>query len=163
MNKGFLIVQLQIGAAILALLTVFVYNDFAAVLGGLYRMADDVQLYDAARYIKADLEKDLAYEGKLLTVEKDYRGNAVVKCRTIYAGKQYIYTLENNGLYKQTDTLLTKGKNPLFIPACPVKQWQVRRISDKVLEIRFVLVHKARSRSFTQTIRLLNGVIADEM
>lgn len=162
MSKGFFIVQLQLGVAVLALLTAFLYKDFTTVLNGLYKVNTDIQLYEAARYMLADLEKDLAYESTVVTIRKDSRGNKVLQCQTIYAGKQYIYTYENNGLYKQTDTLLTKGKNPLFIPACQVQQWQVRRLADSVLEIKFVLVREGRVKNFTQTIRLLNGVVVDE-
>lgn len=161
MSKGFLTVQLQVGAAVLALLTAFLYKDFTNVLGGIHTLGDDLQLYEAARYMQAELEKDLAYESTAATIRKDFRGNKVLQCQTIYAGKQYLYTCENNGLYKQTDTLLTKGKNPLFIPDCQVQQWQVRKLGDRVLAIQFVLVREGRAKSFTQTVSMLNGVVTD--
>lgn len=161
MSKGFLAVQLQVSVAVLALLTAFLYKDFTAVLGGLHKLHDDLQLYEAARYMQAELEKDLAYDSMVVTIEKDFRGNKMLQCQTIYAGKQYLYTCENNGLYKQTDTLLTKGKNPLFIPDCQVQQWQVRKLADNALEIQLVLVRDGRAERFTQTISILNGVVID--
>ena len=115
---GFLLAELQISVAILALVVALLYGDFQQIMQGWHRMFLDMQLQDAGRYMCSVLEKDLCYEGRLLTIGEDARGRAKLFCQTGHAGKIYTYTWENTAFYKSTKTTSTTGKNPLFVPDC---------------------------------------------
>lgn len=162
MNRGFFTLQLQVGAACVALLTAMLYSDFVAVMNNLQKTAADMQMYSASRYMMAVLEKELAYECSSAVIRDDNKNRPVLYCRHVLAGKQYIYTQENGGIYKQTRTMTTSGKNPLFIPSCPVESWRLAKISERVVKIEFVLSCRGRQKTFRCWADLLNGTVDDE-
>lgn len=163
-NKhGFLLAELQISIAAAALLLAVIAGCAMPLLANFRKAADDIQLQDAGRYMLTVLAKDWGYDSSRIILNKDFRGRRKVSCTTVFAGKQYFFTLENGGLYKLTRTLGTKGKNPLFIPDCRVQEWQVSKVSDRALLVEFSLKKGARQRRFRQFIYCVNGsVSADE-
>lgn len=161
-EKGFLLGELQITVAVMALVTALLYGDFYQLVQGWHKMFIDVQLRDASRYMYSILEKDLCYEGKLLTLSDDYRGNAKLLCQTGHAGKTYTYTWEGKSLYKTTKTTNTSGKNPLFVPDCSVVEWQVQKLNDKFLLIKFALEKQGRRQNFEQVMHCFNGSVVYE-
>ncbi len=162
-QQGYLLLELQITIAITVLLSLLCYKDFCLLLQGWQHLRTDMYLRDAGRYMQSILAKDLGYEGKLLTLTTDAKGDCKIICATNYAGKTFTYTLERNGLYKQTKTITTTGKNPLFIPDCQVVEWQAEKLDVKRFYLQFTLAKNGRQRIFTQYIHCLNGtVIKDE-
>ena len=91
-EAGFLLAELQISVAILALVVALLYGDFYRLLQGWQRMFLDMQISDAARYMGSVLEKDLCYESSYIILSEDYRGRPKLVCQTGHAGKTYTYT-----------------------------------------------------------------------
>lgn len=160
-KQGFLVAELQLSLAAAALLMVLIYGSSVTVWQNCRKAVLDIQLQDAGRYMLSVLEKDLTYDSVLITVSKDFRGAAKVGCRTVFGGKSYLYTLENNGLYKQTQTAGTKGKNPLYIPDCKVMDWQVQKVDDRTLKVEFTLQKQTRRQHFKRLFYCLNGKVQD--
>lgn len=161
-EAGFLIGELQLTVAVIALVTALLYGDFYQIVQGWHKMFIDMQLRDAGRYMCSILEKDLCYEGRLITLSEDYRGNPKLVCQTGHAGKVYTYTWENKGLYKTTKTTNTSGKNPLFIPDCQVVEWQVARAGEHLVRLKFVLQKQGRRQSVEQMLYCFNGSVVYE-
>lgn len=161
-QQGFFLAELQISAAILALIAAMFYQDLANLLNGWSKMQSDMELTSSARYMMSVLEKDIGYESRLVTIGSDKQGRAQITCQSIYGGRKYIFTNESSGLYKQTKTTGTTGKNPLFNVNCPVVEWQVQRLAEDTVEISFILQNNKRQRSFTKVIRCLNGQVEDD-
>lgn len=161
-EQGFLLAELQLSMAAAALLMVMFCSSSVSILQNCQKMLLDMQLQDAGRYMLSMLEKDLAYDSVQITVSKDFRGAAKVGCRTVFGGKSYLYTWENNGLYKQIQTAGTKGKNPLYIPDCKVMDWQVKKLDDKTLLVEFILQKQVRQQKFRRVFYCLNGRIVQD-
>lgn len=161
-RKGFLLAELQVSVAILAIVVALLYSNFCQILQGWQRMFLDMQLQDAGRYMLSVLEKDLCYEGRLITLSEDYKGAPKIICQTGNAGKTYTYTWEGRSFYKSTKTTSTSGKNPLFVPDCQVIDWQAQRINDSFLKLSFVLQKQNRCQSFTQLFYCFNGSVVYE-
>lgn len=159
---GFLLAELQISVAILAFVVALLYGDFQQIMQGWHRMFLDMQLQDAGRYMCSVLEKDLCYEGRLLTIGEDARGRAKLFCQTGHAGKIYTYTWENTAFYKSTKTTSTTGKNPLFVPDCFVKDMQFEKMGERFLKVKFVLEKQGRKKSFERIYHCFNGRVAYE-
>lgn len=154
--------ELQLAAAVMALCAAVFYSDFALAVQSWQKTMVQTQLQSAARYMLSELEKDLAYEGEYIVLDKDYRNKLVIKCRSVYRGKLYFYTHENNGLYKTTQTAGTKGKNPLYLPDCQVSSWQAEKMSDKILLLKITLKKNGQEKTFIRNIYCINGRITDE-
>lgn len=161
-EQGFLTAELQLSLAAAALLMVLLCSSSVAVLQNCRKVVLDIQLQDAARYMLTVLEKDIACDSVLVTVSKDYKGADKIGCRTVFGSKSYLYTLESGGLYKQTQTAGTKGKNPLYVPDCTVAQWKVHRLDDKTLQIDFTLQKNKRQKHFQRIFYCLNGRVAED-
>lgn len=161
-EKGFLLAELQVGVAVLAVVVALLYGDFYRLMQGWQRMLLDMQLRDAARYMSNILEKDLCYEGRLVTLSEDARGRRKLICQTGHAGKTYTYTWEGKSFYKSTKTTSTSGKNPLFVPDCYVTDWQAIKIGERFLKLNFVLEKQGRRQNFERVYHCFNGVIAYE-
>ena len=161
-QAGFLLAELQISVAIMAVLVAVLYSDFCQLLQGWQKMFLDIQLQDTGRYMFSILEKDLCYEGQLITLGKDGLGNPKITCQTGHAGKTYTYTWESKSFYKSTKTTGTSGKNPLFVPDVYVVDWQVAKIDERFLKMNFVLEKQGRRRNFERVYHCFNGVIAYE-
>ena len=161
-EAGFLLAELQISVAILALVVALLYGDFYRLMQGWQKMFLDMQINDAARYMESILEKDLCYEGKHITLSEDSKGRAKLICQTGHAGKTYTYTWESKSFYKSTKTTSTSGKNPLFVPDVSVVDWQASKIGERFLKLNFVLEKQGRRRSFERVYHCFNGVIAYE-
>ncbi len=159
---GFVLLELQITIAIIAILTLVCYQDFCLLLQGWQRLRTDMYLQNAGRYMQSVLAKDLGYEGNLLTLTTDAKGDCKIICTTNHAGKTFTYTLERNGLYKQTKTITTTGKNPLFIPDCQVIEWQAVKLDEKRINLQFTLAKNERQQIFTQHIHCLNGTVNED-
>lgn len=160
--RGFLLAELQISAAVLAIVVAVLYGDFCQILQGWQNMFLDMQLRDAGRYMCSILEKDLCYEGRLITLTSDLRGNDKLICQTGHAGKTYTYTLENRSFYKTTKTTKTSGKNPLFVPDCQVVAWQVQKLDNDFLRLNFVLEKQKRQYKVEQLLHCFNGRVVYE-
>lgn len=158
-EAGFILGELQITVAIMALTTALLYGDFYQMVQGWQKMFLDMQMRDAGRYMCSILEKDLCYEGRLITIGEDYRGNAKLLCQTGHAGKTYTYTWEGTSLYKTTKTTSSSGKNPLFVPDCSLVEWQVQKLDDSFLLLSFALEKQGRRQSFQQIFHCLNGSV----
>ena len=158
-EAGFLLAELQISVAILALVVALLYGDFYRLMQGWQRMFLDMQINDAARYMGSVLEKDLCYEGSYIILSEDYRGRPKLICQTGHAGKTYTYTWESKSFYKSTKTTGTSGKNPLFVPDVYVVDWQVAKIDERFLKMNFVLEKQGRRRNFERVYHCFNGVI----
>ncbi len=156
-ERGFLLLELQITAALAALLVMLCYQDFCLLLTGWQHLRTDMYLRDAGRYMQSVLAKDLGYEASELTLRSDSKGIRKHISATNYAGKTFTYTLERNGLYKQTKTITTTGKNPLFVPDCKVTDWQVERLGEKIVLVQFTLAKDGRQQFFEQYLHCLNG------
>ncbi len=143
---------------LLALVAVPAYGNFMQLLGSWQKIFIDIRLREAGRYMLANLEKDLAYEGRAITLAST--GRITAQC--IYGGRKYIYTPEGTALYKETETLTTMGKNPLFLPDCAVSGWQARRLGNTILEISFTLAAQGRRQHFRQVMFCVNGRVIDE-
>ena len=161
-EAGFLLAELQISVAVLALVVALLYGDFYRMMQGWQRMFSDMQINDAARYMGSVLEKDLCYEGSYIILSEDYKGRSKLICQTGHAGKTYTYTWESKSFYKSTKTTGTSGKNPLFVPDVYVVDWQVAKIDERFLKMNFVLEKQGRRRSFERVYHCFNGVIAYE-
>lgn len=161
-EQGFLLAELQLSMTATALLMVMFCSSSVSILQNCQKMFLDMQLQDAGRYMLSMLEKDLAYDSVQITVSKDFRGAAKVGCRTVFGGKSYLYTWENYGLYKQIQTVGTKGKNPLYIPGCKVMDWQVKKLDDKTLLVEFILQKQGRQQKFRRVFYCLNGRIVQD-
>ena len=161
-EAGFLLAELQISVAVLALVVALLYGDFYRLMQGWQRMFLDMQINDAARYMGSVLEKDLCYEGSYIILSEDYRGRSKLVCQTGHAGKTYTYTWESKSFYKSTKTTCTSGKNPLFVPDVYVVEWQVAKIDERFLKMNFVLEKQGRRRNFERVYHCFNGVIANE-
>ncbi len=159
---GFLTAELQLSLAAAALLMVLLCSSSVTVLRNCQKIVLDIQLQDAARYMLTALEKDMVCDSLLISIGKDYKGVDKVGCRTVFGGKSYLYTLENGGLYKQTQTAGTKGKNPLYVPDCMVTEWHVRKIDDKALQIEFTLQKNMRQKTFQRIFYCLNGQVTQD-
>lgn len=156
-EQGFFLTELLVSAAILALVAAAFYQEAANLLGSWHKMQSDMELNSSARYMQSVLEKDIGYESRLVTIGSDKQGKPQITCQTIYGGRSYIFSNESSGLYKQTKTTGTPGKNPLFNVNCPVTGWQVHRLADDAVQISITLQNNGRQRSFTQVVRCLNG------
>ncbi len=161
-RQGFVLAELLAGAVLLALVCTAAYGTLRQLTESWQKIFTDLRLRDAGRYMLGNLEKDLVYEGRSIAVQKDRLGVAQINAQCIYGGRSYIYTKEGTALYKQTDTLTTTGKNPLFIPGCAISDWQVRRLADEALEISFTLAADGREQYFRQVFFCLNGRVSDE-
>lgn len=161
-QAGFLLAELQISVAIMAVLVAVLYSDFCQLLQGWQKMFLDIQLQDTGRYMFSILEKDLCYEGQLITLDKDSLGNPKITCRTGHAGKSYTYTLNSKSLYKTTKTTKTSGKNPLFVPGCNVMDLQAERLGEKLLGLEITLEKDGRRQKLSQIMHCFNGSVVYE-
>lgn len=157
---GFFLAELQISAAVLALIAAVFYQDVAALLNGWSKMHTDMELSSSGRYMLSVLENDLGYESRLVTISRGKQGTQLA-CQTIYGGRKLTFTSESGGLYKQTKTTSTTGKNPLFIPGMQVADWQAVKISDDAVMISFALTSGQRQQKFKRVIHCLNGQVVD--
>lgn len=158
-EAGFLLAELQISVAIMALLVAVLYSDFCQLLQGWQKIFLDLQLQDTGRYMYSILEKDLCYEGQMITITEDSLGKTKLICQTGHAGKSYTYTLSGRSLYKSTKTTKTTGKNPLFIPDCHVVDWQAERIGEKLLALQITLEKQGRRQEFRKLFHCFNGSV----
>lgn len=161
-EAGFFLVELQMSVAILAITIAALYGNFYQLIQGWQKMFLDMQLRDAGRYMSSILEKDLCYEGRLLTLTVDGRGRPKLICQTGHAGKIYTYTWENTSFYKSTKTTNTTGKNPLFVPDCVVKDVQMTKVGESFLKINFALEKQGRRQNFEQVYHCFNGMVIYE-
>ena len=161
-QAGFLLAELQVSVAIMAILVAVLYADFCQLLQGWQKMFLDIQLQDTGRYMFSILEKDLCYEGQLITLGKDSLGNTKITCQTGHAGKSYTYTLSSRSLYKTTKTTKTSGKNPLFVPGCNVIELQADRLGEKLVGLQMVLEKDGRQKNFKQIMHCFNGSVVYE-
>ena len=161
-QAGFLLAELQVSVAIMAVLVAVLYTDFCQLLQGWQKMFLDIQLQDTGRYMFSILEKDLCYEGQLITLGKDSLGKPKITCQTGHAGKSYIYTLSSKSLYKTTKTTKTSGKNPLFVPGCQLMDLQATRLGDKLLGLQMVLEKDGRRQKLSQVMHCFNGSVVYE-
>lgn len=162
-NKhGYFMLELQAVAAMTAIITAVFYSDFIDAVQNIHKAVNYTQLYSVERYMLSDMEKDLGYESTRIILSRDYRGNTVIKAQSVYAGKQLMYTFENRGLYKTTQTLGTKGKNPLYIPGYNISEWQAERISERSLLLRFTLSKDTDTIICDKHIYCLNGIVEYE-
>lgn len=123
-------------------------------------MHDDMELASSSRYMLSVLENDLGYESRQVTISRGKQG-AQLACQAIYGGRKLTFTSESGGLYKQTKTTSTTGKNPLFIPGVQVKEWQAVKAGDDAVLISFVLTNGQRQQQFKRVIHCLNGQVVD--
>ncbi len=161
-EAGFLLTELQVSVALMAILVALVYADFCQLLQGWQKMFLDMQLQDTGRYMLSVLEKDLCYEGQLIALTEDSLGNTKIICQTGHAGKSYTYSLSGKSLYKSTTTTKTTGKNPLFVPDCQVANWQAHRLGEKLLLLEITLEKQGRSQEFKQLLHCFNGSVVYE-
>lgn len=161
-ERGFYLLELQVSTAIIAILTAWCYQDLCNLLGFWHNTLIDAQLRDAGYYIQNILEKDLVYDSQQIILGSDAKGVRKLTCQTNHAGKSFTYTLERNGLYKQTKTTNTTGKNPLFVPDCQVNGWNVTKVGEETLYLQLILAKEGRSCTIEQYLKCLNGAVVDE-
>lgn len=161
-EAGFLLAELYVSMAIVALLVAILYADFCQLLQGWQKMFLDMQLQDTGRYMFSVLEKDLCYEGQLIALTEDSLGNRKIVCQTGHAGKSYTYSLTGKSLYKSTTTTKTTGKNPLFVPDCQVVDWQAQRMGEKRLSLQITLEKQGRRMELQQLLHCFNGRVVYE-
>lgn len=161
-ESGFLLVELQISVAIVAIVVAMLYADFCQVLQGWQKMFLDIQIQDTDRYMFSILEKDLCYEGQQIVITEDSLGKTKIICQTGHAGKSYTYSLTGRSLYKTTKTTKTSGKNPLFVPDCQIVDWQARRLDENLLVLKITLEKQGRRRDFQRLLHCFNGRVIYE-
>ena len=161
-RAGFLLVELQISVAIMAIVVAVLYADFCQVLQGWQKIFLDIQIQDTDRYMFSVLEKDLCYEGQQIVITEDSLGKTKIVCQTGHAGKSYTYSLTGRSLYKTTKTTKTSGKNPLFVPDCQVVDFQAERLGENLLSLNITLEKQGRRQNFKKLLHCFNGSVIYE-
>ena len=157
-----MLVELQISLLIVTLLVGVLSLNFRQVLISWQHMLTDVQLANAGRYMQVFLEKEIGYNGLRISVDQllPLHTQRIV-VQTVRQGTYYTYYWKRSklGLYRQTDTLESRGVNPLYISECSMTAWKVKKVADNALVVSFTLQKNDRQKKFTQLILCVNGSV----
>lgn len=170
MNKknGFLLLEILIASLFVCILFATFYKSFLQMVGALGKIQADIELHRAARIIISNVESELIYNAREVSLEENKYGSIIVSynigpkrsvafyCRNIPNEKAKL------AVYKSTKIAgRTEGVNPLSSPDVSIEKWQCKKIDAHTLRLKMQITMAAsrRCKTFSEVIRLCNGVV----
>lgn len=161
-QAGFLLLEFVFSFIITISLMLLVFKSIEHILPSWNKLTVQTNLYDVSHYIFGILEKNIGYEATIVSITKDTKNNAKLTCQTNQGNLSYVFSLENNYIYKTTKKANTSGKNPLYVSDCLVEDWKLFPINENTLLVELTLHKDNRSETSTKVISCINGRIIDE-
>ncbi|MCQ2381494.1 MAG: prepilin-type N-terminal cleavage/methylation domain-containing protein [Acidaminococcaceae bacterium] len=158
-HRGFILTEAMAGLAIMAIVLALFGSQVVRLFASWRNMRTDVELFDAGRYMLTKMEREICLDAVQITV-----ANNIIDMQTKQGDRQVLvrYSAERKGIYQDTTTNEGTGTNPLFIRDCLVENWQVQKIDDKKISVKFDLVKNNRIKNFARNFYCLNGVVNAE-
>lgn len=160
-NRGFFLLQLQLSLAAAAFLGALLCTFSVGFLREWREVRSQTNLRDTGRYILSALEKELGYESVSVNIYRENDGKDAIKCESHYGNKAVAFLWKTPYLYKRTKTGSGIGTNPLYVNGYYVKDWKVKRVSEKLLLISFFLEKNSGKHLFRQLVYCGNGLVND--
>lgn len=158
-EKGFFLIELVFSLCFMAMLAALIVRSLGQIVFSWTNLSNQTSLFDVGHYMLGTLEKNLAYESALITISKDGSNNAKLTCQTIQGNLVYIFTYEHKHIYKTIRKANGSGKNPLYVSACEVINWQVIQLSEQELLVEITLQQGNKQSKVSRIFYCLNGRI----
>ncbi len=159
---GFLLLELVLSLLVALSLLTLLCQGTGQLLPASTRLRAQLSLYDVGHYMLSILEKNLVYEGALITVARDSRGKDKLICQTVHSSLSYVYTLEGKRLYKTINKASSSGKNPLFVSTCYIADWSVQKIGSREIAVELLLEQGKHQCQLRRIFSCLNGRVEVE-
>lgn len=156
-QRGYFLTELQLSLAIAAVAAVLTCTAVARCAHAYSYLLAQLQLQDAARYMLSNLERGVGLEARTIALDGE-----MIDYTALHANTKVRFYWSNNGLYERTRTDNGIGVNPLFIEGVDVKNWRVRKLGARLLQISFTLESNNYSKDYTQLIVCYNGEITGD-
>lgn len=173
-KSGFILMELCIGALILAFIVAISYSTFSKFIVTSRNICDDMELFRVKRTVSSFLRRELTSRVDYITITKNYCGS-VITCYDKITNKEIKYyrggATSNSypavyQLYLQRKVGNQRpGKNPLLPPSVDIKSFEVKKLNENTILIEMELFESTtkRERNFSEVITSCNIKMINEI
>ena len=158
-----ILLELCLSLTVAAVLVSMFIGRLNPLLTSLTRLSNQLKLLQAQRYMFNQLEYELSQNSLQLKLQEQ---GQKLSCQTLSSQRQLTYTKEyinqHNGLYLTVKTANGSSKNPLFLPGCDLKSWQLQALDAHHLLVVLELSCGSNTQKYQQVFTLLNGSVEYE-
>ena len=174
LKSGFILMELCIGALILAFIITISYSTFSKFIVTNRHICDDMELFRVKRTIDSFLLRELTSRVDYITITRNYCGS-VITCTDKITNQEIKYyrggATENSRpavyqLYFQRKKKSSlPGKNPLLPPSVDIKSFEVTKLNENSILVEMELFESTtkRERFFSEVITSCNIKRIDEI
>lgn len=156
-RAGFLLLEIIVSLLISMHLAAMLFQSFALILPKWEKLVNLVQLYDTSHYTFSILEKNLGYDSLTVAIVQDEKNRPQLSCQALQGNLSYIFSYENNYLYKTIHKSSTSGKNPLYVSNCLVENWKITKLGEQNVLIEISFKKQTTKLTVQRIIHCLNG------
>lgn len=173
-KSGFILMEICIGAFILAFIIAISYNTFSKFIVTSKNICDDMELFRVKRTVSSFLRRELTSRVDYIIISKNYCGS-VITCYDKITNKEIKY-YRGGATSKSCPAVyqlyfqrkvghLRPGKNPLLPPSVDIKSFEVTKLNETSILVEMELFESTtkRARKFSEVITSCNIKRIDEI
>jgi len=161
---GYILIDFVLSLLISFTLIAIISRGFTQIFPTWNKLTTKTSLFDVGHYIMEVLEKNIVYDATVITIAKDTQKGDRLICQTNESDISYIFTCDNQRIYKTISRKGSSGTNPLYVSDCKITSWTLKRISEHKLLVEISLKKAATEDKISRLFYCLNGkVVTNEL